>query len=415
MWVRSGFRAYYCPHMKDEMVPSRLALEDGCVFHGWAFGACGVDTSGEVVFNTAHCGYQEAITDPSYAGQILVFTAPMIGNYGIAADDNESQRPQVAGVVVRELSRVSSNFRAVMDLPTALAKAGVPGIHGIDTRALVARLRTTGSMRGVISADASLKDSDLVERARSIPEMSGQNLAAIASCGTKSQWDEPLSAMQIRRPTNPAEDRTFKVAALDCGGKRNIYRNLRERGCEVHVLPFNTSAAEILAMGADGLFISNGPGDPAAVEQVIDTLRTLSDKIPMFGICLGVQLLALALGAETYKLKYGHRGVNQPVRNTLTGHVEITSQNHGFAIKEESLRELDCEITHMHLNDDTVAGFRHQTLPIFGVQFHPEASPGPHDSNYLFDCFIEMMTTRQPISAQQMTAAQERWMAVGVD
>lgn len=398
--------------MYTDAIPSRLALEDGSVFHGWAFGARGVDSAGEVVFNTAHCGYQEALTDPSYAGQILVFTAPMMGNYGIAAEDDESAKPQVAGAVVRELSRVPSNFRSVIDLGSWLAKAGVPGIHGIDTRAMVTRLRCGGSMRGVISSDASKSDADLVERARSIPEMKGRNLAALASCSAKSTWTEPVSRLQILRPTTNPDGKTYKVAALDCGGKRNIYRNLRERGCEVHVLPSATTADEILAMNVDGVFISNGPGDPAAVEQVIETLRTLAGKVPMFGICLGVQLLALAFGAKTFKLKFGHRGVNQPVRNVLTGHVEITSQNHGFAIEEQSLRELDCEITHIHLNDRTVAGFRHRTLPIFGVQFHPEASPGPHDSSYLFDCFCEIMRTKQPISAQQMAGAQDRWMAV---
>lgn len=397
---------------KDELIPSRLALEDGSVFRGFAFGARGVDSEGEVVFNTAHCGYQEAITDPSYAGQILTFTAPMMGNYGVAADDYESQKPQVAGVVIRELSRVPSNFRSVIDLGSWLAKAGVPGIYGIDTRALVTRLRSGGSMRGVICSDQSKSDADLVERARSIPEMSGQDLASLASCGTKSTWTEAVSELQILRPTSNPGGKTFKVAALDCGGKRNIYRNLRERGCEVHVLPSGTTADEILAMNVDGVFISNGPGDPAAVVQVIDTLRALAGKIPMFGICLGVQLLGLALGAKTYKLKFGHRGVNQPVRNVLTGHVEITSQNHGFAIDESSLRELDCEITHVHLNDETVAGFRHRTLPIFGVQFHPEASPGPHDSSYLFDCFCTIMRTKKPISAEEMAGAQERWMAV---
>lgn len=392
--------------------PARLALEDGSVFHGIAFGAIDpkTDAAGEVVFNTAHCGYQEAITDPSYAGQILTFTAPMIGNYGITADDDESARPQAAGVVIRELSRVHSNYRARVDLSSWLVEHGVVGIHSIDTRALVSRIREGGAMRGVISTNADATDEQLVERARSIAQMSGQNLAAPASCAAASQWTEPLHEMQVYRPRRDSGSPRFNVAALDCGGKWNIYRNLTERGCAVHVLPHDTSADEILAMNMDGVFISNGPGDPAAVEQTIETLRALTGKIPMFGICLGAQLLALAVGATTYKLKFGHRGVNQPVRNTDTERVEITSQNHGFAIDEASLARCGCAITHVHLNDRTVAGFRHLTHPIFAVQFHPEASPGPHDSAYLFDCFTTVMQTRQPLRAENMAEAQSRWL-----
>ena len=397
-------------------IPARLALEDGSVFHGRGFGD--VDSThdesagvGEVVFNTAHCGYQEAITDPSYAGQILCFTAPMIGNYGIAGhEDDESPRPQVAGVVIRELSRIHSNYRATTDLSSWLASTALRVLKALTHGLWSCALHTEGAMRGVISYDPAKSNDELIAQAKVLPPMAGQNLAALASCARQSQWTEPLHEMQILRP-HGVGNAHFKVAALDCGGKRNIYRNLCERGCAVHLLPSNTTADEILAMNMDGLFISNGPGDPAAVAATIDTLRQLltpGNVIPTFGICLGVQLLALAMGARTYKLKFGHRGVNQPVRNVLTGSVEITSQNHGFAIDRDSLTALDCEITHEHLNDATVAGFRHRTLPVFGVQFHPEASPGPHDSSYLFDCFVTLMQTRQPITAAQMTEAQAR-------
>ncbi len=400
--------------MSGNNAPARLALEDGSIFPGNAFGAVdsSIDAAGEVVFNTAHCGYQEALTDPSYAGQILTFTAPMIGNYGIAAgEDDESARPQVAGVIIRELSRMHSNYRATHDLASWLAEHGVMGIHSIDTRALVTRIREAGALRGVISCRFDASDSELVERAQALPVMTGQDLATPASCREASQWTKPLHDMQILRPAADAGKARFNVAALDCGGKWNIYRNLTANGCVVHVLPCETSAQEILAMQVDGVFISNGPGDPSAVQQTIQTLRDLTGRIPMFGICLGAQLLALAMGGSTYKLKFGHRGVNQPVRNTDTGRVEITSQNHGFAIDEQSLAAFDCVITHVHLNDQTVAGFRHRSQPILGVQFHPEASPGPHDSAYLFDCFAMMMQSRQALTAENMAEAHERWLA----
>ena len=387
---------------------ARLVLEDGTVFSGLAFGAAGSakSTTGEVVFNTAMTGYQEALTDPSYAGQILAMTAPMIGNYGVAADDVESAKPHVAGFVIRELSRVPSNQRSIIDLSTWLAKHGILGIEGIDTRALVRRLRQGGVVRGVISCDPSLSDQDLIDMARRSPRMNGQNLAATVSPREQAEWTEGLGEWSSCRRADGEPAQQFRVLALDCGAKRNIYRNLTERGCIVHIAPHDMSAEKIRAFNPDGLFISNGPGDPEAVAATVNTLREVAGEFPTFGICLGHQLLALALGAKTYKLKFGHRGANQPVRNILTGRVEITSQNHGFCVDPESLAGLDCEVTHVHMNDGTVAGFRHTVKPIFSVQYHPEASPGPHDSSYLFDGFIEMMKTCQPVRQRRMNPGQ---------
>ncbi len=369
---------------------ARLALEDGTVFRGFAFGSCdGLGpVAGEVVFNTAMTGYQEAVTDPSYMGQILTFTAPLIGNYGISREDVESDGPQVAGVVIRELSRHHSNHRAFTDLASWLAEAGVIGIQGVDTRALVRRLRMLGSMRGVISARTELSDRELIEQARRSQAMSGRNLAAEVSPDEPSRWGE------LERPE------ALRVLVLDCGAKHNILRNLAKRGCEVIVAPHDLTAEQIRAYEPDGLLISNGPGDPAAVAETIKPLAEVAGEIPTFGICLGHQLLALALGAKAYKLKFGHRGANQPVRNLETGRVEITSQNHGFCIDTETLDGIDCEATHVHLNDGTLAGFRHRSLPIFSVQYHPEASPGPHDSAYLFDNFIKLMESRRVPAAQ---------------
>ncbi len=384
--------------------PARLVLADGTVYRGSAFGAVEASAAGEVVFNTAMTGYQEALTDPSYAGQILVMTAPMIGNYGVAREDVESDRPQVAAFVVRELSRMRSNFRSYMELPQWLAQHGVPGIQGVDTRAIVRRLRTAGVMNGLISADSSKSDAELIELARAIPSMSGMNLAAQVSTREQGMWQD-LHGDAVQDA--PAEGRPFRVAALDCGGKHNIYRHLAQRGCEVVLLPHNASMEQIQELKPDGLFISNGPGDPAAVAETVATLRQAAGEVPTFGICLGHQLLALALGAKTYKLKFGHRGANQPVRNLLTGAVEITSQNHGFCVDERSLRDAGCEVTHRHLNDETVAGFRHLSKPIFAVQHHPEASPGPHDAGYLFDCFLEMMRSARPLDADMVRSARE--------
>jgi carbamoyl-phosphate synthase small subunit len=387
--------------------PARLVLEDGSVYHGLGFGAASdAATCGEVVFNTAMVGYQEAFSDPSYRGQILVMTVPHVGNYGIAAEDGESAGPMVAGVVVRELSRVVSNQRAVGDLDQWLRTAGVPGIERIDTRALVRRLRTAGALRGTICGDPRRSDGDLVDLARTAPAMSGCDLASQVSPRRPGRFEEGLGAWAPAATPSGRPDRPLRVVAIDCGAKRNIYRHLVERGCEVHVLPHDATSAAIRAERPDGLFVSNGPGDPAAVEATVATLAEIAGEVPTFGICLGHQLLALALGARTWKLKFGHRGANQPVRNLLTGRVEITSQNHGFCVDEASLDAAGGEVTHRHLNDGTVAGFRHRTRPIFSVQYHPEASPGPHDSAYLFDLFVESMRQGQPLSVETWAQVQ---------
>ncbi len=400
---------------------ARLALSDGSLFLGAAFGATDAPrtVAAEVVFNTAMTGYQESLTDPSYSGQILVETAPLIGNTGANPGDVESTRVQVAGFVVRELANLHSNYRADQDLSSYLAKHGVLGIADIDTRALARRLRVAGVMAGVLSNDPSVSDADLVRLARSSPDTTGQNLVPLVGCSSKQSWSDslgewaPIGALGgLPGKTLPADNaRRFRVLALDCGAKWNILRHLTQRGCEVIVVPHDTPASEIKAAvergDIDGLFVSNGPGDPAAVTNTIDTLREIvtgdaQSVVPTFGICLGHQLLSLAAGAETYKLKFGHRGVNQPVRNLLTGRVEITSQNHGYAVDTASLEAVGGEATHINLNDQSLAGFRLSDRPVFAVQHHPEASPGPHDANYLFDAFVRMMSTREPVAAEQM-------------
>jgi carbamoyl-phosphate synthase small subunit len=396
--------------------PCRLALADGSIFRGEAFGATGrgIVSVAEVVFNTAMVGYQESLTDPSYAGQILVATFPLIGNYGINEEDVESQKVQVAGYVIRELARRHSNYRATTDLSEYLARQGVLGLHSIDTRALTRRLRSVGVMSGALTdvPASKLSDEALIEKARAAPNMAGQNLVPMVGCSSSQTWNETMGDWSSRAsnlaPARSAESATrarrHRVLALDCGAKRNILRNLTDRGCDVTVIPHDTPAADIKrrfeAGEFDGLFISNGPGDPAAVEATIGTLRELvtqapADKaVPTFGICLGHQLLALAAGAKTFKLKFGHRGVNQPVLNTTTGKVEITSQNHGFAVDPASLESVGGELTHFNLNDMTLAGFRLKDRPVFAVQHHPEAAPGPHDASYLFDAFVRAMSER---------------------
>ena len=383
----------------------RLALENGAIFEGRGFGAA-ASSAGEVVFNTAMGGYQEALTDPSYTGQILVMTAPEIGNYGINLEDQESDSIAVAGLIVRNYSRVRSNYRSSKHLHEWMKDAGIPGLEDLDTRAIVRMLRTDGAMRGVLESDPGVSDLELVTRARGITSMSGCNLAAKAGPSKPGVFTEDLGGWASAISERAAKEQPLVVLALDCGAKRNIYRHLRSRGCEVQFIPHDTPAASIRAAFEDGsvhgLFVSNGPGDPAAVEATIRTLSEVAGEIPTFGICLGHQLLALAMGATTYKLKFGHRGANQPVRCTMTGQVEITSQNHGFCVDEASLVAAGGEVTHRHLNDGTVAGFRHLERPVFSVQYHPEASPGPHESAYLFDAFIRMMKSRKPLQESDL-------------
>ena len=397
---------------KDKV--AKLALVDGTVFTGRAFGWIDQTepVAGEVVFNTSLTGYQEVLTDPSYTGQIVTMTYPHIGNYGVNPEDFESKKVQVAGFVVRELAVRASNYRATRQLNDWLAEQKVLGIEGIDTRALVRKLRIDGAMNGVLSC-SELDDAALVAAAGKVPSMVGQNLARVASPDHASQWTEPLGDWKPIQGEVPTRAKRFRVVALDCGAKQNILRHFAEQNCDVIVLPHDASADEVLSHAPDGLFVSSGPGDPDPVAETIATLKQLHGKVPIFGICLGLQLLGLSLGAERFKLKFGHRGANQPVQNLATRKVEITSQNHGFAIDLDSLRQVGAEPTHINLNDGTLEGFRHPQLPIFAVQYHPEASPGPHDSSYLFDCFIDMMTTGRPPTAEQMDTAQKRRNAVG--
>jgi len=366
-----------------------LVLEDGAVFRGRSI-AAPVEVTGEVVFCTAMVGYQEALTDPSYAGQILVLTAAHIGTYGVAAEDIESNQPQIAGFVVHECSDHPSGARREGALPQWLADAGIPMLDGIDTRALVRRIRQGGAMRGVLQGAVTAQSTpgQLLETVQASPSMAGRDLASVAGGSAAGVFQEPA---QVWGPAQGTDAPQFTVVAIDCGAKSSIYRYLRSRGCTVQMVPPTISAQAIRDFGADGLFVSNGPGDPAAVSGLIETLRVVAGEVPTFGICLGHQLLSLAMGATTWKLPFGHRGANQPVRDLETGRVEITSQNHGFCVDEDSLETADCVVTHRHLNDDTVAGFRHASKSIRGVQFHPEASPGPHDSVHLFDRFVEAM------------------------
>ncbi len=371
---------------------AKLALEDGTVYTGEAFGAIG-EVDGEVVFNTSLTGYQEILTDPSYRGQIVTMTYPEIGNCGINEIDTEHPKPFLSGFVVREASRIYSNFRATGSLQDYLREHGVVGIEGIDTRALVRRLRDRGSMRGVLSS-TDLDDASLIQKARNSPGLVGRDLVREVMPQKQSSWTQPLDPwgrlVFSGSPTVSQSDQPLHVVCLDYGMKQNIPRHFADRGNRVTILPGSASAEQVLAEKPDGVFLSNGPGDPEPITYAQDTIKKLLGKVPVFGICLGHQLLSLACGAKTFKLKFGHRGANQPVQDLTTGKIEITPQNHGFAVEEETL-PATLEVTHKNVNDNTVAGVRHRQYEAFSVQYHPEASSGPHDSHYLFDRFQEMM------------------------
>ena len=371
-----------------------LALEDGTVFEGRSFGAP-AERSGEVVFNTALTGYQEVFTDPSYSGQIVILTNPQIGNYGTSREDNESARPYIEGLVVREFSAISSNWRSDAEANAFLGQAGIPIVSDLDTRALVRHLRTRGVMRGVLSAIES-DARKLVEKARGIPTMAGLDLASRVSTPHRYEWTSPVDACSPSESIGRAPAPKYHVVAYDYGIKLNILRRLVQVGCRVTVVPALTSAEDVLALNPDGVFLSNGPGDPEPLHAQVANIRKLIGRKPIFGICLGHQLLGLALGGKTYKLKFGHRGANHPVRNEITRRVEITSHNHGFAVDPDSLNLNQVEITHVNLNDQTLEGFRHRSDPVFCVQYHPEAAPGPHDSHYLFDDFVKLMEGPRP-------------------
>lgn len=379
--------------------PAILALEDGTVFRGTSFGAA-CDAGGEVVFNTSITGYQEIITDPSYKGQMVTMTYPLIGNYGVNEEDVESERPQLEALIVREASRVTSNYRATESLQEYLERYGVPGIEGIDTRMLTRHLRDRGAMRGYLSS-TELNADMLVDKARALPPMEGSDFVRVVTCKERYEWDpddtqsvEWQDGYRRAKEPQPLPPARYRVVAVDCGLKRNILRCLRRQGCRVTVVPAGTKAKEILALQPDGVFLSNGPGDPAALPYVFNEVRELLGKVPIFGICLGHQMLGLAFGGRTFKLKFGHHGGNHPVMNLRNRKVEITAQNHGFAVDYSSLNEKEVELTHVNLNDQTVEGLRHREWPVLCVQYHPEAAPGPHDPLYLFKEFTALMEGR---------------------
>jgi len=358
------------------MMKALLALEDGTIFHGQTFAGEG-EVSGEVVFNTSMTGYQEILTDPSYRGQIITMTYPLIGNYGINPEDVESGRVQVEGFICREYEPVPSNWRSHESLGHYLTRQGIIGIEGLDTRALTRHIRLAGAMKGVIST-ADLDPASVVKKAKASAGLVGRDLAREVTCQEPYEWPR-------------GQESRFKVVALDCGLKFNIAKSLASRGCEVTVVPAHAKPEEIKAMNPDGILLSNGPGDPEPITYAVETIKHLIFDYPIFGICLGHQLLGLAFGGKTFKLKFGHRGANHPVKHLPTGKVEITAQNHGFCVDIDSIKDPDIEITHINLNDQTLEGMRHRKLPILSVQYHPEASPGPHDANYLFDEFIAYM------------------------
>ena len=376
--------------MKEAIVKAILLLEDGRVFKGAAFGAVG-QICGEVVFNTSMTGYQEILTDPSYNEQIITMTYPLIGNYGTNAGDWESRKIFAAGFIVKENCDYPSNFRNEASLDEYLKANNIVGLQGIDTRALVKHIRTEGAMRGVLS---SIEPSvtNLKKTLAQYPGLVGRDIVKDVTCEKSYRWDKGVLDVLKNKEEKPKKK--YKVVAFDFGMKQNILRLLRSHGCDVHVVPATTKARSVLARKPDGVFLSNGPGDPAPVEYAIDTVKKLLGKVPIFGICLGLQILALALGAKTYKLKFGHRGANHPVKNLKTGQIEITSQNHGFCVDMDSLNDKDVELTHLNLNDQTVEGIHCKEKKALSVQYHPEASPGPHDSRYLFDDFINLMKSK---------------------
>jgi carbamoyl-phosphate synthase small subunit len=373
-----------------------LALEDGRVFNGRAAGAI-TRRGGEVVFNTSLTGYQEVFTDPSYAGQIVCLTYPHIGNVGANLEDEESSRPCIESLIVREFSQVSSNWRAAETTQLYLNRHKIPVIWDIDTRALVRHIRNVGALRGIVSTDGTPAEQ-LIFEAKQLPGMAGQELASRVTCAKPYGWDKgsvevaisPWSE-QMGESDAQAETRKHRVVAYDYGIKQNILRLLVDHHCEVYVVPAQTSTEDVLEMKPDGVFLSNGPGDPEPVTYAVENIQKLIGRVPVFGICLGHQLCGLALGGKTFKLKFGHHGSNHPVKNLLTEQVEITAQNHGFCVDPESLPSREVEITHINLNDNTNEGMRHKSKPLFSVQYHPEASPGPHDSHYLFTQFTDLM------------------------
>ncbi|HSY59667.1 MAG TPA: glutamine-hydrolyzing carbamoyl-phosphate synthase small subunit [Terriglobales bacterium] len=377
-----------------------LALEDGRVFNGRAAGAL-TRRGGEVVFNTSLTGYQEVFTDPSYSGQIVCLTYPHIGNVGSNRDDDESVKPYIEGLVVREFAALSSNWRSTESAQKFLERYGVPVIWDLDTRALVRHLRNVGALRGIVATDGTPAEQ-LIAEARALPTMAGQELASRVTSAKKYDWTKgsiDLAASQSQASTKgsagdlaaDANDHRYRVVAYDYGIKLNILRLFVDHGCDITVVPAKTAADDVLALKPDGVFLSNGPGDPEPINYAVENIRKLLGRVPIFGICLGHQLCGLALGGRTFKLKFGHHGSNHPVMNLQTKKVEITAQNHGFCVDPDSLPSSDVEITHVNLNDHTNEGMRHRSLPLFSVQYHPEASPGPHDARYLFNDFISMM------------------------
>jgi carbamoyl-phosphate synthase small subunit len=377
---------------KAETMKAILALEDGTIFTGRSFAGHG-ETVGEVVFNTSMSGYQEILTDPSYCGQMVTMTYPLIGNYGINDQDIESDRIQASALIVKEYQEYPSNWRSKKSLADYLKANHIPGLEGIDTRALARHIRLKGAMKAALSTQ-DLDPDSLVEKARQSPDMMGLDLVKKVTCREPMLWQDgrPVKLEngldQFQWPDKPG---AFRVVAMDYGVKFNILRSLEKRGCTIVLLPADADPETIDRLDPQGLFLSNGPGDPAAVTYAVETIREQIGKRPVFGICLGHQLIGLALGGKTFKLKFGHRGANQPVKDLKTGKVEITSQNHGFCVDMESLKDRDIELSHINLNDNTLEGLVHKRMPLFSVQYHPEASPGPHDAMYLFDRFIEMM------------------------